>query len=374
MRIAMVIEAWKPIWAGGQIHVWNLCENLVNNHNCKIDLFVMNLGGKKVETYYKGRLRIYKIGKKCKFSFKARLKWLFDVYSVVKKFHTKENYDLIHGHANLPGIVVKKLSKKLKIPCIYTIHGNGLSAIKDMYGKGLKSSFIYSIENHLHTKIKYSHEITVDSSLLNHKNVNKNISVIPNGVNITKYDSVKAIKSKKFKTIFVGRLHPQKGLRYLIRAVSLIKNELKDEEFHIIGNGVEDKFLKDLAKELKVYKFFKFKGAVYGTDLIKEYKSAHLFILPSLYEGQPLTLLEAWAAKLPVIVTGVGGNKDFVNKSNGYIIKSKDVLELSKTILVAIKNKNLNKLGLNGYNLVKENYTWDKVADETFEVYEGILK
>lgn len=373
MKIAMIIEAWKPIWAGGQIHVWNLCENLIKNHKCKIDLFVMNLDGKKVEIHFNGKLRIYKIGKKTNFSFKSRLKWLKNVYFVVKSFYNKEKYDLIHAHANIPGTVAKTLSRKLKIPCVYTIHGNGLNAIKDMYGSGLKSSFIYFIENYLHTKIKYSHEITVDSSLLKWKNVNKEISVIPNGVDIVKYDSVKSVKSNKFKSIFVGRLHPQKGLRYLIKAVSLIKNKLKNEEFHIIGKGEEENFLKDLAEELGVSKFFKFRGAIYGEDLIKEYKSAHLFILPSLYEGQPLTLLEAWAAKLPVIVTDVGGNKDFVNKGNGYILKSKNSLKLSRIILSAIRNKNLSKLGLNGYELVKANYTWDKVADKTFDVYEGLF-
>jgi len=370
MNICMLIEAWKPVWGGGQVHVWEIANKLVLNHKCKVDIFVMNLGNKKKESHHKKKLNIYKIGRKSNFnSFKDRLRWCIQVKKEIINKNKEKKYDIIHAHANLPGWPAKKLSKKLKIPVIYTIHGSGTNSIKDMYGNTLRSIILSKIENYLHTGIKYTKEITVDSSILKLKNKNKPI-VIPNGVDIKKYDSISINKSKKLKVIFVGRLHPQKGLRYLLKSIFKIKDKIKNVEFHIVGGGEEDKFLKGLSSTLGLKDLVHFRGKIYGDDLIKEYKSSHLFVLPSLYEGQPLTLLEAWAGSLPVIVTNVGGNKDFiVEDKNGWMIESKDIKQLSETLLVAIKNKNLSSVGKEGYKLVKENYTWDKVAEMTYKVY-----
>ncbi|MEK6845589.1 MAG: glycosyltransferase family 4 protein, partial [Nanoarchaeota archaeon] len=335
MRICMLIEAWKPVWAGGQIHVWELCTRLVRDFDCEVDLFVMNLKGKddaekfpEEENHCNGKLRIFRIGKKCSQDFISRIKWGRTLQTVIPEKHRDKPYDLIHAMANFPGWPGKKLSKKLKIPLIFTVHGSGLEAIKDMYGSGLKSKFIYFTENYLQTKIEYEHEITVDSSFLRFPNRNKKITVIPNGVNLEKFDSVKLERSSFFKILWVGRLHPQKGLTYLLDALSHIKAELEQKrvEVHLIGGGELEEELREKAVKLELSSIVKFRGKVYGEELIKEYKSAHLFVLPSLYEGQPLTLLEAWAAKLPVIVTDVGGNRDFVVEGeNGYLIPAKDV-------------------------------------------------
>ncbi|MBU1850034.1 MAG: glycosyltransferase family 4 protein, partial [Nanoarchaeota archaeon] len=136
-----------------------------------------------------------------------------------------------------------------------------------------------------------------------------------------------------------------------------------------------EKELKELSKQLNVEKNVFFRGKIFSDALIKEYKSSHLFVLPSLYEGQPLTLLEAWAAKLPVVVTNVGGNKDFVvNEQNGYIIKVKDIDLLAATINKAIRNENLKKIGEEGYRIVNEKYDWDRITERIFLVYKNIIK
>ncbi|MBT3297522.1 glycosyltransferase family 4 protein [archaeon] len=377
MKIAMIIDSWKPFWAGGQIHVWELCQGLVKNHDCKIDLFVMNLkgnnGGQK-ETYFNDKLNIYYVGKVAEFNFLPRIKWCYDLIKFVKKKNKKEKYDIIHSHANLAGFPGKILNKKLGLPITYTVHGCGLEVIKEMYGNNIKSKILYFLENFLQTKIKYDLEITVDKSFLKYNNFNKKIEVIPNGVDIKKFDSIESNKSDKFKIIFVGRLHPQKGLTYLLDALELIKTELKNVEVHIIGGGELERILKEKTEKLGLSDIVRFRGKIYGDNLIKEYKSSNLFVLPSLYEGQPLTLLEAWGAKLPVLVTDVGGNKDFViEEKNGYIVNPKDINGLAQTLLKAIKNLTLSQFGEEGYYLVKNNYTWDDMVEKTKSMYENIL-
>jgi len=336
MKICMLIEAWKPIWAGGQIHVLELCKHLIKKHKVSIDLYVMNLDGKRKESLFNNKLNIIRVGEKTTFNTFSRLKWM----SEVVKLASKKKYDIIHAHANLPGIPGKQLSRKLKVPVIYTVHGSGVQAMRYMYGSGPKAAVFAKMEHYLHTQLKYDKIISVDSKFAQQRNVNKNIAIIPNGVDIKKFDSVKTSKSKKFKILYVGRLHPQKGLKYLIKALGNIKSKLKDVEVHIVGMGDQEGYLKDLVRKEGVAKYIKFRGKILDKKLIKEYKSSYLFVLPSLYEGQPLTLLEAWAAKLPVLVTNVGGNSDFVvNGKNGVIIAPQNVTLLSTTLLSMIKTK-----------------------------------
>jgi glycosyltransferase involved in cell wall biosynthesis len=373
----MIMEAWKPFYAGGQVHTFELCKRLVQNHNCNVDVYSRKLikDGKKYSTneiYEGGKLKFIRTGFGSDyFSYIGRFFWIFSTIS--KCFFKK--YDIIHGQANLGGLPAKILGWIKKVPVVYTVHGSGLDVWDEM-GKGFSAKVNYNIEKFLQTGIKYDKEISVDKTFLKYKNKNQPI-VIANGVDIKKYDLVNCKKDKNFKIIFVGRLHPQKGLRFLIKAVNLIKNVLlPSTEFHIIGSGKLDAELKKMAKDKGVTNFFKFRGKIFGDELIKEYKSSHLFILPSVFEGQPLTLLEAWAAKLPVLVTDVGGNKDFVinlwnKEENGLMIEPQNPKILAQAILELSKldRSRLIQIGENGYFMVKDQYSWDSMTKKTFEIY-----
>lgn len=376
----MIIEAWEPIWGGGQAHVLELSKKLAENHRCEIDIYTMNLKGAdgKSETHINERIHVLRRGKQRDFfSFSDRIFWIPEIITTIKKAHRKKKYDIIHAHANLPGIPGKILSKLLSIPVVYTIHGSGVASIQDMYGKNLRSTIISKLENFLHTEIQYDKEISVDRLILEKKNKNKDISIIPNGVNIEDFLGSSTKKSSKFKFIFVGRLHAQKGLTYLLRAISEVKTVLpNDIEFHIVGSGELENELRNESRYLGIQRFVKFRGKLTGDSLRNEYKSSDAFILPSLYEGQPLTLLEAWAAHLPVIVTDVGENPYIVEKNvDGFIVPPKDPSALAST-LIRVRNMDreiLEKIGRNGYNKVCEKYTWNIAAKSTYGIYTKLI-
>ena len=374
----MVMDGWTPIYGGGQAHIWEVSKRLVKNHGCKVDILTRKLKDEnkkkfvKKEFYYDNKLKIIRVGPTTKFwNLFGRVLSLF---SMIKPL-VKNNYDIIHAHAYLSAFPTKIAKVWSKKPLVFTIHGTGLDVISDM-NKNRFTSFVKTFfEKFILFKLKYDQEISVDSSVLKYKNRNKNLLIIPNGVDVKSYDKIIVSKSKKFKIIFVGRIHPQKGLEYLIKAMPKIISKNPLVEVHIIGTGELEKELKELSKQLNVEKNVFFRGKIFSDALIKEYKSSHLFVLPSLYEGQPLTLLEAWAAKLPVVVTNVGGNKDFVvNEQNGYIIKVKDIDLLAATINKAIRNENLKKIGEEGYRIVNEKYDWDRITERIFLVYKNIIK
>ena len=143
----------------------------------------------------------------------------------------------------------------------------------------------------------------------------------------------------------------------------------------VVGDGEQKENLLHQIHELKIENLFEFKGEKYGEDLIKEYKSSDIFILPSLYEGFPLTVLEAWASKIPVLTSDVGELPYIIqNDYNGWVFENKNIEDLKEKILISVDKKlMLPELGLNGYNQVLEKYDWNIIISKYFEFYNELI-
>jgi len=326
MKILILIDAWFPFTGGAQIQIKNLKRVLEKKYNCKYYI----LHSPSANIFF-------------------RFLWSIWVIPQAILFYKKRKFDLIHAHAYWPGIPGKIISKILGLPIVFTVHGSNLM---DLGKKSVRAWF----ERYILTKIKYTKVISVSSSFLEHGNVNKNIVVIPNGVNVKLFDSIKiqhssAIDHQPLTIIFVGRDDPVKGLKYLKKAMKRVRREFPKTQLKIIKSGYSRK------------------------ALIKEYKGSNLFVLPSISEGQPLTLLEAWAAKLPVVATNVGDNAKMVkNGVNGYLVEPKDIKGLAGAIIKVFRNyKKAQKMGERGYKLVKNKYSWEQTADKTWKVYQALL-
>lgn len=377
IKIAILIDVWFPVVGGGQVHVEEIAKRICKKNECVVEIITSNLGIKKDPatsfTFHKKMdgLKIIRLGPK--FSFKNPIGRILYIPFTIFYLLTHD-FDIIHAQAFLPGIPGKIISLIKRKPVVFTVHGAAQKVWKEMGGK-ITFVFFKLAEKIIFFKIHYDWQITVSPDFLRFKNINRNISFIPNGVDIKKFDRVVVDKDKEFKIIFVGRLHPQKGLIYLFRAVKIVQEKLRNVYIVLVGQGVLESRLKKEAEKLKMIDRLIFTGRLEGEKLIKEYKSSHLFVLPSLYEGQPITLLEAWAAKLPVVVTNVGGNEYFVkNGINGYIVPPKNQKELAKKILDVLSNPKREIMGERGYQLVKKKYSWEKVAEETYKIYLKVLK
>jgi len=164
------------------------------------------------------------------------------------------------------------------------------------------------------------------------------------------------------KLIFVGRLVPIKGLIYLLKALKWLKSEKLNVILTIVGEGPQKKELLLLAKKLNIEKSVEFKTQIpFGEKLFKTYKESDIFVLPSLSEGIPKSILEAMAFGLPVIATNTGGIPDIIkNKENGLLVAPAEEKEISMAIEQIIRNPKLRKKIIkNGYNFVK-NHTLEK--------------
>ena len=187
------------------------------------------------------------------------------------------------------------------------------------------------IEDLITKKFKYDLVISDDRTLAT-------AVYIPNGVDIPKQQSIK--KYTHFTFLFVGRNEPRKGVEFLKQAFLQVKRHCPQARLRLIGPDFKLVSLEQLNREL-----FK----------------ANLLVLPSLREGHPLILFEAWAHHLPVIASDVGSVSQFVNAKNGYLVPAGDVTALAAAMIKAINNKSIAAMGEAGYSLVK-NYTWEKTA------------
>ena len=376
MKICIIVENFDQ-YGGGKVHLDELIKRLIKRYKCKIDIYTRKLIiDCRVYDYnsFNGNLRVFRCGICSKYpSIVGRISWILDVIN--HNIHDK--YDIIHGQANLGGIPTWIIGRLKRTPTVFTVHGSGL-LVWDKMASGISKNINYLVEKLVQTQLKYDAEISVDNRFCNLYNINKPI-VIPNGVDIKEFDKINVPKDKNFKIIFVGRLHPQKGLKYLIDAVYWIEKIIREKKvkIHLIGSGEEQPILEKQMKDLGIEDIFIFRGKIFGEDLIREYKSAHLFVLPSIFEGQPLTLLEAGACKLPVLVTDVGDNDKFVkNGINGVIIppaNMKPLANILKAYIIYPYEKYIS-FGQKGYTLVKKEYTWDKMTEKTYEVYKKCLK
>lgn len=381
MKIAMIIDAWEPIIGWWQVHVKNICEKLIENHNCSIDLFVRSLKWDDSKIYNQDelllnwKLRIIRCGRpKYFFDFFERIVSIFSIFFRVLRENKDTKYDLIHAHTFLWLLSGKLASIFLNIPIIATIHWANLM---DMWNK----SFYYFVEKFLLTKLKYNTLISVWSSFLKYSNINKNIVIIWNGVNIGEFDNIKKEKDNNiYKILFVWRLEWTKWIDLLIESVNRIDKKLLDAkkvEFHLIWYWYQEPEYRKLSKKYNLEKYIKFRWKIFWTELLGEYKSSDLFILPSRTEGFWMTIIEAMASNLSVISTKCGWPEDIIeNWKNWFLIEKENIEDLKNIIIdfITWKITNLDIINENWYNTVKNNYTWDIIWDKIYNEYKKIIK
>lgn len=380
MKIAFIIDLWDPITGGSQTHVQELVNRLIENHGCEIDIFTRSLIYDSSvydhnEDFFDGHLRIIRVGPATGLSNTwGRIATLWTVAWKITIENRKKKYDLIHAHSILGGAMGRLASYLTKKPLLLTVHG---SPNLD----GGRKNFDYYAENFILTKLKYNKIISVGKSYLSHKNVNREIDVIPNGVALKKFDAISDVKkADAFKILFVGRLDWVKGIDSLMEACNILKKKNdfplmeRKLEVHLVGYGFDAEKYRGIVRNAGLDGMIIFKGKITGKTLIKEYKSSHLFILPSLCEGQPLTILEAMAAGLPVLTTYAADNSEIVSSDTGWKVSAGNPDQLAEKIkeIMTLPEEKLEKMGQKAHKIVSLNHRWEDIAKAVFKIYQTL--
>lgn len=225
------------------------------------------------------------------------------------------------------------------------------------------------------------------------------VEVVPNGVVLPEKlttEDTEGTEGKK-RMVFLGRIHPKKGLLGLIRAWAGLKRDFgagKFSEWELViagwDQGGHEGELRVLCEELglKVFSFqgsvsrgegadVVFRGPVFGEEKEALLRSAEAFVLPSFSEGLPMSVLEAWAYGLPVVMTPECNLPEGVASGAALEIRNSGVgnsnWEGLRTLL-EMSDSERREMGVRGRKLVEEKFTWPKVAARMREIFEDLVE
>jgi glycosyltransferase involved in cell wall biosynthesis len=173
--------------------------------------------------------------------------------------------------------------------------------------------------------------------------------------------------------LFVGRLSPEKDVGTLINAAAIVAARIPSFQLLIAGSGPCAGELSQLAESLGLSRNIRFLGAV--RDVPTLLRSASLFVLPSLTEGMPVTVLEAMACGLPVVATRVGGTPEAVEDSrSGLLVPPGNPSQLADSILKLLSNPAAaREMGVQGHRRVAELFDIRTMVARYEAEYHGIL-
>ncbi len=205
--------------------------------------------------------------------------------------------------------------------------------------------------------------------------ISEKVVFIPNGVDFKIYSEIKRLP-KKNSFLFIGRLSSNKGIDHLIEVVYLLKDKIPDIKLYIVGKDWrgQRKILEDSVKEKNLDKNIIFTGGVSEKEKIDYLKKSEFFVSASEYEGFGISVLEAMAAGLPVIVNDIDAFRSFVEDGkNGFIADYSNPKKTADYIFGILNKTDLSKISENAINTAKE-YDWKELAKRIKNIYKEYAK
>lgn len=201
----------------------------------------------------------------------------------------------------------------------------------------------------------------------------KNSVIIPNGVDfkVLSIEATRQLKTNKpFSFLFLGRLSDEKNPMYMVYAAKqLLKDGITNFVFDVVGDGILKTNLLKLITSEDLEKHFNIVG--FANDIKPYLETSNCLILPSKWEGMPMAIIEAAAAKLPIIATPVGSIPDFLNNNNAYLSHIED---FDKAMMDCFQNYDmaLEKSKIL-YNEIKSKYDISDVYKTHIKLYKSVL-
>lgn len=262
--------------------------------------------------------------------------------------------DLVHLHqfnTLISNLMIVYARHKHKFICV-TDHGGGYFKLSKLFPIIGKSVDLYMLVSHFSYK-KFAR-------------YKDDYHVIYGGVDTTKFRPLNV--EKENKVLFVGKILQVKGINNLIKAVQKL-----DTKLYVDAKLLDKNYLKLLMNLDRGKAIFNFNAT--DKELIDDYNSALVTVLPSVSDILGLVILESMACGTPVICTNAGGMPEIVdNGKNGFIVPPNDPKSLEEKIRYFLNNPEESKrMGDNARKKILEDFTWDAVAKRCLKGYNELL-
>jgi len=386
LRVMMLTWEFPPRIIGGiSPHVYYLSKNLAKNH-MKVYVVTCDFPGAPDHETVDG-VEVFRID-----SYKNPspdfASWVYLMNMNMQKeaaaiARSLGGVDIFHAHDWLvanAGIGLKHIFRK---PLLATIHSteigrrNGLHSDYERMIHETEAWLTYEAwrviccSNYMVSHVKWAFGLPEDKLVM-----------IPNGVDAREY-AKGALDLSQFRqrfalpeekmVLYVGRLVYEKGIQILISAVPKILEKV-NAKFVIVGNGYMKEPLSEQVKRMGLAHKVLFTGFVDDETLRNLQKCADVSVVPSLFEPFGIVALEAMAAKSPVVVSDTGGLSEIVEHgvTGVKVYPNPDSLAWGVTRVLLDENY-ANRLRENAYRMVVEKFNWEKISQQTKDLYERVL-
>jgi glycosyltransferase involved in cell wall biosynthesis len=285
----------------------------------------------------------------------------------------KKKYDIIHAHSHLffTTNVCALLRKVNSTPLIITTHG----LIGQTVPVWLQWIFLRTVGKLTFQAadkiISYTYH---EKDMLVHLGIDsEKIAVIHNGIDINFFYPID--NHMEFKTIlWIGRYTPGKGVEYLIEAFHQFHQRYPEYTLLMVGRGPKKDEIARMIQEHGLDSSIQLLDFIPNAELPNLYRKSSIFVLPSLEEGVPRTILEAMACGVPVVCTELPQLVDIVAGS-GILVPVRDSEALAEALIQIVTDPDrARELGENGRERVVADFSWDDTVNQTLKLYQEVIQ
>ncbi|MGB3903358.1 MAG: glycosyltransferase family 4 protein [Anaerolineae bacterium] len=304
---------------------------------------------------------------------KARIPYSPAVYWRVRRALQEEDFDIVHAHEPMT----------LPVPVVALRHSQAVNvgtfhAYRDRH---LIYQYCRSVFQPVFDKLDGKIAVSEAARDTVARYFGGEYVIIPNGIDANRFggDHVRPLEQYsdgRLNILFVGRLEPRKGFRYLLQAFRYVKEEFPQARLIVVGAYQK----KEMSRHLRYARQHhltgvKFVGNVSDEDLPRYYRSCHVFCAPSTgFESFGIVLLEAMAAGKPTVASNIPGYRDIVDDGkDGLLVEPKNEKALGEAIIRVLKDPAMQRtMGENGRRKALE-YSWSEVAERVLDYYRELL-
>ena len=380
MNIAIFTDSFFPGIGGTEKAVFGLADALKKaNHNVLVACPKYKIKENRNYDFFVLRAKSLKLTQNDYYAFPSLTK---DFKKALQDFSP----DIIHCQSVSPmASFAIKYAKKHNIPVIFTVH----TKFRTAFSRSIKSKLIVNmLIKNITSKLNKAQKVFTVSNDMKQELLSygykKDVTVIRNGctfdkslINVkNKHLAQKTynLKQKTYVLLYVGHIVKFKNLQFLLDAIKILTTKMKNFRLLMVGKGLDDEYFKKYVQDNDLTSFVTFTGEITDNNMLSSiYKNADLYLFPSIFDNDSLTIVESAFHKIPsLVIENTGSSERITNNVSGFLSKN-DVAEYANNIKKILKDKKLlTDVGKNAKKMIP--MEWSDTASMYQKEYEKLLK